>query len=448
MKKEWLMASATVIVTLVISLLLLRSLAPRLLGIPVDLQMVKVSEEVSPFFESVFRLEDLESREFILKDPYIGVRARPLVPNQRLVGPNDILGFRNHSVPNVADVVAIGDSQTYGNNSQIQFNWPSQLSDALNKERETVVYNMSVGGWGAVQYLYAANKAMVFQPRVVVIAFYTGNDPLESFRIAYNYDIWEKLIPDASLTASDVPHVDFPPPASELWKVKYSGGGSTTFSPNLRYASNKDHPVVTAGYEIMADVARLIADGIAGGGARVVFTIIPTKELVYEEKIRAHGLEIDDTYAALVTAEKKNIDALREWILKIDNATYVDVVSPLQEAALVHTDLYPKGNDGHPLVQGYKVIAKTVADAVRGMLPARPEGFVILKAGEQNYKPVLINDEGYWYFSGKADRSLIEANGWVISEAPVIGKRDIAELEYAGEISEVQPERFGPQGHP
>ena len=51
-------ALATATVTLVLSLGLIRWLAPALLGVPSDLQLVQVSREVPPFFAGVFRAED------------------------------------------------------------------------------------------------------------------------------------------------------------------------------------------------------------------------------------------------------------------------------------------------------------------------------------------------------------------------------------------------------
>ena len=46
------------------------------------------------------------------------------------------------------------------------------------------MYSMAVGGWGAVQYLDMFTKAARFRPHTVIIAFYSGNDPLESFLTA------------------------------------------------------------------------------------------------------------------------------------------------------------------------------------------------------------------------------------------------------------------------
>lgn len=62
---------------------------------------MRVAEEVVPFYENVFREEHRESGKFILKDPYLLARARPLEP-AGFLGPTDLLGFRNRAVPNSA----------------------------------------------------------------------------------------------------------------------------------------------------------------------------------------------------------------------------------------------------------------------------------------------------------------------------------------------------------
>ena len=47
---------------------------------------------------------------------------------------------------------------------------------------------MASGGWGPVQYLYMAEKALAFRPRVLVVAFYSGNDAFDAVKVAYNLD--------------------------------------------------------------------------------------------------------------------------------------------------------------------------------------------------------------------------------------------------------------------
>ena len=121
MKKEWLLIIVSVALTVIIALTLTRWFAPQLLGLPTDLQMVRVAKEVPPFFNGVFRPEDHEGENYIIQDPYI-IRARPLLPSFLNVGPNDLLGFRNRNVPNIAAIITIGDSHTYGNNASIERN--------------------------------------------------------------------------------------------------------------------------------------------------------------------------------------------------------------------------------------------------------------------------------------------------------------------------------------
>jgi hypothetical protein len=147
MRSQWLLMAASALSTLLLGIGLIRWLAPGLLGVPTDLQLVKVSKTLPPFFEGVFREEsEREPEGFLLNDPYTKVRGRPL--NLAIgglgEGPNDLLGFRNRGVPNVADVVVLGDSQTYGNNAVLDENWPSQLAGLL-KARRATVYNMALG---------------------------------------------------------------------------------------------------------------------------------------------------------------------------------------------------------------------------------------------------------------------------------------------------------------
>ena len=187
MKREWLLASATGLVTLMAGLALIRWLAPQLLGLPIDLRLVGVQQALPPFYDGVFRPSDYLSSDSILNDPVTVTRLRPRLPERGGTGPHDLLGFRNRSVPNVADVVVVGDSQTYGNNALLEQAWPKRLAARLGLDGSTV-YSMAAGGWSAVQYLDMALKATTFQPQVLVVAFYTGNDPLEAFRVAYATD--------------------------------------------------------------------------------------------------------------------------------------------------------------------------------------------------------------------------------------------------------------------
>jgi len=443
-RKDWLLLIGSVAVSLVLALALIRWFAPSLLGIRDDLQIVQVSKKLPPFFEGVFRKEDYSSKDVILSDPYTRIRAKPLIPAANGLGPHDILGFRSRGIPNVVDILTIGDSQTYGNNVPLEENWPSQLARYW-PTKTPVVYNMSVGGWGAVQYLDMFRHATAFQPRLVVVAFYSGNDAVETFTLAYAVDRFDSLRPDPRLSNADLmPGVKFPPPPEELWAVKFKDGSGTTFSPRLRLAANhSDYAGVRAGYTIMADVAQRIVNLARPNGIKVVFTIIPTKELVYAKRLQSEGIQRREDYATLVRMEQDNIATLANAIREIAGAEYVDLVDALQAAALRPALLYPSNENGHPVATGYKVIAGAIASAVKekNMLPAAVLGLVGLEVSSGQYRLLLVDADGVWDF---ASEQVVRANGWNSGKARLVRQRDIDGLPYRGVISHAEPGRYGP----
>jgi hypothetical protein len=369
-KWNWLLPVISVVGTLLIALLLLRWLTPQLIGLPVNLQMVQVAEQKPAFFDNVFRDEDFRSRLYNISDPYV-TRGRPLTSDEGWrAGPHDLLGFRNYSIPNRPDIVVIGDSQTYGTNAMLVDNWPSRLAFAM-KEQYVDVYGMAVNGWGPVEYLEIFPRALHFRPRLVVVAFYTGNDPLEGYKLAYAHDRWTDLRPDSELGPEDMPTVVFPPPESETWEVKFKDGLRTSFSPKYRLVSNRSHPVVRAGYAIMVEVARRMGEMAASAQVELVFTIIPTKEFVYAEKVAGDGLETPSDYRELVTEERRRIEELSSALKAIDGASYVDLVAPLQSVALGKGAIYPANINGHPIKSGYAVIANVIAPVAARELPIR-----------------------------------------------------------------------------
>jgi len=434
--QEMLLMLASVVITLAVALGLVRWLAPGLLGGPRDLVVVRSSKEVPPFFQGVFRQEDYAAaQDLIIPDPLI-LRARPLLPDGFYeVGPHDILGFRNRAVPNIADVIVVGDSQTYGNNAFLEETWP-RLLVARIKDRPATVYSMAVGGWAGVEYAAIIPYAMAFQPRVVVVAFYTGNDPLESFLRAYGNDAYEGLRPNPALSVEDAPALVFPAPESEKWPVTFSGGVQTVFTPKLRLASNLDVPAVRAGYAIMKAAARMIAARAVKGGARPVFTIIPTKELVFRKRIETEGIQPPEDYTALVEAEAKNLQDLAEYLGSLPGAAYVDVAAPLQEAARENLLLYKSNMDGHPLARGQDVIARALLPVVTPLLPILPRGPFVVEAVNGGERVLLaIRGRYFWV----ADPRALEQGGWKREDLPRLTIRDLGGMPYGGVLNKLPP---------
>ena len=284
-------------------------------------------------------------------------------------------------------------------------------------------------------------NATVFRPKVVVVAFYSGNDALESFQMVYGNPYWRKLIPNNELTADDIPKVVFPAPEADWWLVDFNDDVKMIFTPSLRLASNQKHPAVTAGYRIMADVVSRISKLAEPHDIQLFFTIIPSKELVYAKKVTRERLTPPKAYTELIAAEKANVDWFRDRVQQIPRANYIDTVMPLQIAALSAQALYLRDINGHPVAAGYEIIARVVADSIGAALGPKPSGLYGVKTDDQRFQIVLINDEGGWVF---ASLDLVQANGWPEGQVSELLARDFAKIPFQGFIQIVDQERFGP----
>lgn len=454
MKREWLLLTGSVVVSAVLAVGLVRLLAPDLLEepVPVDRRVVHLSEARPPFFDGVFdpgEQAEGEDRTNLVNDPLTGHRRRTLVPENSLSladrnAPIDLLGFRNRAVPVVADVVTIGDSQTLGENATLDQDWPSALRARLGA-KSPVVYNMSMAGWGAVQYLYIFDKALRFRPRAVVVAYYTGNDPADALYMAYAFEPWKSL--RGQERQPEPAPSRWPPKPKDLWSVAFPDGIRTVFTAVTRLRSNdRAYPGTAEGYRIILETARRMDRAAAEAGVALVFTVIPTKELVFAPKVHQAGLRPPPDYARLVDDEAANIAELAKGLSALGHAAYVDVVTPLQRAALAGAPLYAKGTDGHPAPAGYAVIAAALAPEVGAALPAPPgPGLVFVPDPDipGGTQPFLIRYGGAWRF---ANLDAYRKSGWAprLQDVPTRPVRDLAEVPYRGLIATPDPKHFGP----
>ena len=286
-------------------------------------------------------------------------------------------------------------------------------------------------------------KALAFKPEVIIIAFYSGNDPLESFMQVYGNPYWQGLIPDETLTAGDAPKSVFPAPKKDQWPVTFNDGLKTVFTPTLRLVSNSDHPAVQAGYKIMSEVARLIAEAAASRDVQVLFTIIPTKELVYARKLSGESLHVPLDFQTLVDREKANIDRLANDIRSYPGVAYVDVLQPLQQQAMQAAVLYPEDKNGHPIDLGYEVIGRVLAMAARSYISLPRRELVTMKVANGQYIYYLLQDNGLYIFESL---EVIEGNGWPPGVVKMAAKEDIETLPLRGVINEINPSLYGPLG--
>ena len=111
----------------------------------------------------------------VLTDDLLGYRGNPAFPT------HDSLGYPNRRVPASVEIVAIGDSQTYGAVGKPERAWPA----ALHAQVGASVYNMSFGGWGPIQYRDVLDKALAFTPTTIIVGVYFGNDLYDAYHSVY-----------------------------------------------------------------------------------------------------------------------------------------------------------------------------------------------------------------------------------------------------------------------
>ncbi|HAC14735.1 MAG TPA: hypothetical protein DCE78_02140, partial [Bacteroidetes bacterium] len=104
---------------------------------------------------------------------------------------HDSLGFRNQTIPNNADILTLGDSQTYGVNARAFNSWPEQLQKISGRD----VYNMALGGFGPLQYYHILEEeGLKLNPDFVIVGYYLGNDLLDTFTDVYvELPYWDYL---------------------------------------------------------------------------------------------------------------------------------------------------------------------------------------------------------------------------------------------------------------
>lgn len=368
MQKELKLSIVVTVLTLMVVLAALRIFAPHLLGlsVPIDLQVVQVAKEVPPFYNGIFREEDRNSSESMIQDPYIK-RQKPLYPNKILSGPHDLLGFRNDSVPSRPDIIAIGDSQTYGLNASMEQSWPFQLKENL-KPAATVIYSMAASGWGGIEYLEIFKKAAFFSPKLIIVAFYMGNDPAETFRMVYGDLKWKQYRLEEKIVAGDYPAAAWPPPPNEQEFLRFRDGQEIGFTPKVRHISSLHHPAVDAAFTIMGNLADEMGKIARKEKFKVIFTIIPSKELVLAKRVELDKVQASNEYTSLIRDEAERIAWLGNRFGQIEGATYVNLAGDLQELALGGKPLYLATSDGHPVAEGYGAISRLLTPAVDRLL--------------------------------------------------------------------------------
>lgn len=329
-------------------------------------------------------------------------------------GGHDAWGFRNSMVPASAEIVTIGDSQTYGVSATAQDAWPSVLGKLSNRS----VYNLSLGGYGPAQYFQLlTSRAAKLRPRIVVVGFYLGNDLLETHDLVQNNPHWAHLNGSESPPALDHPvssvvsaSVPENPgsffPGLRTWlarrsiiynllihsvigeiarvaeaifvarqadpeaSVRYDKNGVYTgFTPERRLkAMDLKDPRVQEGLRLSLELFARMKAYCLEHAFQLLVVLIPTKESVY-----AKYLEEDPALAKIAALKsllvnERAVTAIAKAFFEDHGISYLNVLPALQER-VARLPLYPGNFDGHPNRNGYRVIAESVERYLRQLAP-------------------------------------------------------------------------------
>jgi lysophospholipase L1-like esterase len=298
---------------------------------------------------------------------------------------HDAWGFRNARVPQRADVVAIGDSQTYGVSAAATDSWPAWLTRLSGHS----VYNLAVPGYDTPQYeRLLTEHARRLSPEIVVVGFYFGNDLAGTHAVLAG-----KTSIDAMLESPDTRFLG----PLRTWLARHSvayqasklGFGSivdrlrfherqrdtglvrlvhpdlrTVFEPETRAAAlDPARQAVDEGLDWSLESLVRMRDLCAREDIRFLVLLIPTKEsalwAIVDEAVSEPGRSQVARVVELETRVRGRVAAH----LGAAGVEFIDALPALREAARA-ARLYPGGVDGHPNAAGYRILAQAVAERI------------------------------------------------------------------------------------
>ncbi|NOS80993.1 MAG: hypothetical protein HOP32_05360 [Nitrospira sp.] len=314
----------------------------------------------------------------------------------------DEWGFRNRSVPTSADIVAIGDSHTFGNTATMNDSWPSVVARVTGHE----IYNLGLGGYGPNQYYHLlTTKAFKLHPKLVICGLYMGDDFENAFSITYGLDSW------SSLRNGSWDHVDadiWGPTESLVWgagvrnwlsensmvyRIVFHGPFLAMVKENIRFreaSSQNDQNVTTLiiedknireafrpvgianrldqtsakikeGMRITFHLIKEMDKACKQEGCRLLVVIIPTKETVFSEYLESNPrIHLHEALDRLIANERSAKHTLIEFLTGAGIA-YMDTLPKLKQS--LGDQLYAQTTrDMHPGKNGYRAIGEAVAE--------------------------------------------------------------------------------------
>ena len=286
-------------------------------------------------------------------------------------------GFRNSSPMGSMDILAVGDSHTFGVNVSSEHAWPAELASKTGLK----VYNTGVGSYGIATYHAVLSKLLASNKySKAIVALYPAND----FQVSFSFcDIdfaspfwldqrsrlhlnllplkplckgqdnvnkgWYKWI-KANLAITSAIEILILDPLNSVKQSIALPGGLPDIAMNTRNLNSEE---LQGESELLRESAKMFSDWATTFKGRIAIVIIPSKERVFYEVMRERNV-LSSAPTDLVTAVEREI-AIEEFAFAEAARNLIPIVSALQDLKdlVSHSaDAYPTG-DGHPYEEGY-----------------------------------------------------------------------------------------------
>lgn len=305
-------------------------------------------------------------------------------------GAHDSWGFRNKSVPDSSDIVAIGDSHTYGVSATASNSWPASLQRISDKE----IYNLGLGGYGPAEYFYLMDQnALQLNPEMIIVGLYLGNDLKDAFTAVYSLPIWEDWRSldisssfDDKKEDNDTNITGWLSANSVLYRIISSSiigdslrqkrrvnkgeyipmlelpgyGINTGFTPDRRLKGlDLSNSEVREGLRLTLNFFNKMNRLAKVKDIGFLVVIIPTKEMVFAELIKKSPELADNDKLNSLIQNEEVVSQLIKRYFGDHGISYIEVLEPLRNAAKTE-QIYPNNFGGHSNKNGYRIIAESI----------------------------------------------------------------------------------------
>jgi hypothetical protein len=312
----------------------------------------------------------------------------------------DANGFRNYSSDDIYDVVVLGDSHAYGYGVVANETFPALLSELSGLN----IYNYGMGGFGPAQYFHLSKQALEKSPKILVISVFMGNDMVNACNIGNQLAYWNAYFNNNRLSSKSCGGEFVRTPIKQWVEPDGISRNMKAFLKSTRTGSLinqflwlpirtwlqtksglwEDKPVIVTddklvrsifgvwpnhtvkareGLGITKHFLEKIILSAQKKDSDTILLILPSKQNVYFEHLKAAGYKLPAGFVESVSYERKFSTELIQYAIGL-GATGVSAYEQLSLRVKKGQKLYPNDDDSHPVAAGYRAYAETLLTTI------------------------------------------------------------------------------------